>query len=283
MVKIVTDSSSDIPADVARELGIAVVPLYVRFGDKSYREGIDIDIDRFYHELEHNPNPPKTSTPSPGDFIQVYQQLAAETDEIVSIHLSSKLSATSNVARLAADYVKDKCQVEVIDSRSASMGLGLIAITAAKAARAGASLDQITETVHQTIPYIHLFGIITNLRYVMREKRLFVPGLWIVLGKVGTKFHAKLYGEVYEGKIRPIGVFLSEGKAFDKLEQRLAAFQIKEMATLYSTLPEWGPEFTRRMNQVPFQGQIYAARYGCMTGIQAGPRAVGVAFIEGDE
>ena len=85
MVKIVTDNSSDIPAKIAQELGIAVIPLYVNFGEKTYREGLDIDVDGFYHELMHNPNPPKTSTPSPGDFIQLYEQLATETGAIVSI------------------------------------------------------------------------------------------------------------------------------------------------------------------------------------------------------
>ncbi|MCD6358772.1 MAG: DegV family protein [Dehalococcoidia bacterium] len=283
MVKIVTDSSSDIPTEVARELDISIIPLSVRFGDKNYKEGVDINTDEFYHELIHNPNQPKTSTPSPGDFVQLYEHLATETDGIVSIHLSLKYSATCDVARLSSGYVKDKCRVEVIDSQSASMGLGLIAITAAKAAKNGAGLDDIAELIHKAIPRTHLFAIIADLGYALRGKRLGVPGIWLLLGKLGNELHAKLLCEIRDGKINPVGVFRNENKAFDKLEHKMKASGVKDIATCYSTPPDWKEEFTRRMGQIVTQGKLYATRFGCMTGIQSGPKAVGLAFIEGDK
>lgn len=133
MVRIVTDSSSDIPHEVALELGITVVPVYVRFGDELYRDGVDIDADQFYHKLERSRMLPKTSTPSPGDFVQCYDKLAREADEILSIHLSSRYSSVCNAAIIGRSYLQRKCTVEVADSRSVSMGCGLIAIAAARA------------------------------------------------------------------------------------------------------------------------------------------------------
>jgi len=282
MVKIVTDNSSDIPAEVARELGISIIPLYVRFGDKVYREGVDIGIDGFYRELAQSPHKPQTSTPSPGDFIQLYEKLAEETDEIVSLHLSLRYSSTFNVARLAAGYVKDKCKVEVIDSGTASMGLGLIVIAAARAAQHGASVKEIREIISSSIPRTHLFAIITNLDYVMKGSRLFVPGPWVMLAKISMKFHARLFGEIIEGRTRPIGVYLREADFFNSLERRLTAYNIRDIALLRSTPSEWEQEFIRQVGLFSHNGQTYMARYGCMTGIQAGPCAMGIAFSEGD-
>jgi len=282
LVKIVTDNSADIPTELAWELGISIIPLYVRFGDKVYREGVNINIDGFYCELAQSKQRPQTSTPSPGDFIQLYEHLAEETDEIISLHLSLRYSSTCNVASLAAGYVKEKCKVEVIDSGTASMGLGLIVIAAARAAQRGASMKEIREIISNAIPHTHLFAIITNLDYVMKGSRLFVPGPWVVLAKIGMKFHARIFGEITEGRTRPIGVYLREGDLFNSLERRIAAYNIRDIALLRSTSPVWEQEFVRRAGMLSHNGQIYMARYGCLTGIQAGPCAMGIAFNEGD-
>lgn len=283
MVKIVTDNGSDIPEEVARTLDISIIPLYVRFGEKVYREGVDLDVDGFYRELTHSPHKPLTSTLSPGDFIQLYEKLAQESHEIISIHLSSRYSSTYNVARLAADYVKEKCQVSLFDSKSASMGLGLIVLAAARAAKDGANINEINKIINRSIAHTHLFGIITNLNYIMGGSRLFVPGLWVALAKLGMKFNAKLFGEVSEGKVHPIGVYLEETRAFSSLERKLAQHKIQDIALLSSTPPSWEQEFKRRMSTVIYSNKLYTARFGCMTGIQAGPHAMGVAFIEGDQ
>jgi DegV family protein with EDD domain len=104
-VKVVTDSSSDIPSDIAQALDIKVVPLYVRFGDETFRDGVDISPDEFYYRLERNRVRPQTSTPSPGDYADIYNRLAIEADAILSIHLSPRYSSAINTARLAVEYV----------------------------------------------------------------------------------------------------------------------------------------------------------------------------------
>ncbi|GAI42769.1 unnamed protein product, partial [marine sediment metagenome] len=116
MIKIVTDSSADLPAEVAEELGITIVPLYVRFGNEVYRERVSITDDEFYDKLLHGPVHPVTIQPSPQDFAEAYRNLS-EADGIVSIHLSSKLSGTYNSALRGKEMVEKGCPIEVIDSQ----------------------------------------------------------------------------------------------------------------------------------------------------------------------
>ena len=125
-VRVVTDSTSDLPSQVAEELGITVVPVYLRFGDKVYRDGVDISHDEFYQKLVESPVYPSTSQPPPLDFANVYSKLSEETDEIVSVHLSSKTSGTYESALRGREMVGSGCRIEVIDSLLVSMGLGLI-------------------------------------------------------------------------------------------------------------------------------------------------------------
>src|SRR4030043_201007 len=132
VVKIVTDSTSDIPPQVLKDLGITVVPIYVVFGNNTYRDRVDIGEEEFYSKLSQDSVHPTTSVPSPKDFADVYNKLAKETDEIISIHLTSKESGTYNSALLGKELVTKKCRVEVLDSLSVSLGLGLIVIHAAR-------------------------------------------------------------------------------------------------------------------------------------------------------
>ncbi len=279
-VKIVTDSSSDIPAEVVRELGITVIPLYVRFGEEVYRDGVDISADQFYDRLARSRILPKTSTPSPGDFAETYNKLAAETDSILSIHLSPRYSSALNAATVAKDYAPEGCTVQVIDSKSVSMGCGLVVMAAAKEAGKGASLEQVTRTVNEAILRTHIVGMIADIHYLLGGRRLSLPGAHLFLGKLGTVLHFKLLGEIYEaGKVRGRGMFFREAKALDKLEQCVTEFQsIEEIAILYAKKPEWAQDFTDRIASVFPQKQIYHARLSGATGMHGGPRAMAVAF-----
>ena len=281
-MKIVTDSGSDIPPEVVQELGITVIPLYIRFGDEVYRDGVDISADQFYDKLTHSRILPKTSTPSPGDFAKIYNQLAAETDSILSIHLSTRYSGTYNAATVAKDYAPEGCTVKVIDSKSVSMGCGLVAITAAREAKAGADLEQVMQTVNEAILRTHIVGMIADINYVLSGRRLSLPGAHLFLGKIGTLFRFKLLGEIYEaGKVRGRGMFFREAKALDKLEKCVTEFQsIEEMAILYAKNPEWAQDFAERITSVFPKKRIYNARLSCATGVHGGPKALAIAFME---
>ena len=164
-IRIVTDSASDIPHEVAQKLGISIMPLTVSFGKKSYRDGIDLNAEEFYAKLAQSKILPKTSQPSVGNFIDVYKALAQEDSEIISIHLSSKLSGTYNTALLAKEAMKKDCHIQVVDSESVSMGAGLTVIAAAKAIRDGASFKEAMNIEHQSIPRIRLLAFFQTLEY----------------------------------------------------------------------------------------------------------------------
>ena len=144
-VKIVTDSGADLPAQLVKELGITVVPLYVRFGDEVLRDRVDISEDEFYERLTHDPVHPNTTQPTPQDFLKFYKELSPAAEGIVSIHLSIKLSGTYNSAMMAKDTLETECPIEVVDSETLSMALGLVVIAAATAAKAGKSMDEVVE------------------------------------------------------------------------------------------------------------------------------------------
>jgi DegV family protein with EDD domain len=225
MVKVVTDSTCDIPLELARKLSITVVPLYIQFGGKTYRDGVDLSVDGLYHELAHNREIPKTSMPSPGDFIKVYNDLAKETDQIISIHLSPGYSGTCDVARLAKSYIEDKCRVKLIDSNSVSVGLALTVIACAKAAQEGKNLDQIINLAHQIIPQIRMFGKTSSFPPILKGKRFRLTRGITLLGEIGTALGTKLLGEVYDGgKVRSPTLVFGQRWALNKLKRWAQSF-----------------------------------------------------------
>ena len=155
-VRVVTDSTADLPQSVATSLDITIVPLHIYFGDEHYTDGHTITKDEFYQRLTSPGQPfPRTSAPSAGEFEDAYERLRQETDEIVSIHISPKLSAT--YASAAAARVCSRCRVELVDSASASLALGLLVIQAAQMARAGVKIEEIVRTTVASVPRTRFF------------------------------------------------------------------------------------------------------------------------------
>lgn len=142
-VKIITDSTSDLSYEVAEQLDITIVPLNIHFGNATYKDRVDISTEEFYRRLAENKVYPTTSAPPPSEFTRAFDSAAEQTDEILVLTISSKLSATFESASRARELWKGKARLEVIDSRWAINGLGLIAISAAKVARAGGTLDAV--------------------------------------------------------------------------------------------------------------------------------------------
>src|SRR4030042_122904 len=212
MVKIVTDSTSDLPREIASALGITVVPAYVHFGDKSYRDGVDIGPDELYRRMLDGPVHPTTSAPAPGDFGEIYSKLARETDEIVSIVVTSKQSAVYDSALMGKESLKQKCRIEVIDSQSVTMGLGLMAIAAAKKAQAGASIEEVLEAVRQAIPRTHGLALLDTLKYALKGGRLSKAGTLI-----GSLVRVRPILTIKAGVIGPSGVARTHAKGIERL------------------------------------------------------------------
>ena len=284
-VKVVTDSSSDIPLEMARDLDITIVPLHIHFGDDVYQDGVDISPDQFYARLTGSHIMSKTSIPSPGDFTEIYNRLATETDTVLSIHLSPRYSGVLNAALVAKDYVTEGRRVEIIDSKSVSMGCGLVVIAAAREAKTGASLEQVMQSVNRAISHTHIVGMITDIHYLLGGRRLSLLGAHILLAKLGTLFRFKLVGEIYEaGKVRGRGMYFKDTKALEKLQQCVTEFQsLEEIAILHAMKSDWALNITGRLASVFPQQHIHNARLGCATGVHGGPKAMAIAFITGED
>jgi len=273
-VKIVTDSTADLPAQLVKKLGITVVPVYVRFGEEVYRDRVSISEDEFYERLTHDPVYPSTTQPGPQDFLEVYQKLSSEADGIVSIHVSGKLSGTCNSALMAKDMLDTGCPVEVVDSETLSMSLGLIAIVAATAAKAGGSLDKVVEEVKQTIPKMHLLFLLDTLKYLAKGGRI---------GKakalLGSVLSVKPMLAVKDGELVPAGQVRSRAKGMDKLFDFVKnAADIQDLAVVYNTTPDEAQDLAERIGSVFDREKIRMARLGPGLGAHGGPGAMVVAF-----
>jgi DegV family protein with EDD domain len=148
-VRIVTDSTCDLPPELVARYGITVVPLFVRFGQDIFRDGVDLSADEFYTRLTTSKSLPTTSAPSPGIFAETYQRLIGANDQVLSIHISGKMSGTCNSALNARDQFGSSGAIEVVDCLSVSMGLGLLALEAARAGAAGMSLSDVAGLVRK--------------------------------------------------------------------------------------------------------------------------------------
>ena len=164
VVKIVTDSTADIPPDVAQELGIKVIPVYARFGETVYRDGVNLDHQQFYELLAASSNHPATSQPTPEDFARLYRDSCRNAEGIVSIHISDKLSATCNSALLVGKQADITCPIEVIDSGYNLMGLGLLVIEAARLARKGASMGDVLNETRMMMAKVCMMGVFNTLK-----------------------------------------------------------------------------------------------------------------------
>lgn len=230
-IQVVTDSCSDITQEEAKKLGIIVVPAYVRFGNEVYRDGVDIDCDQFYHKMVTSSIHPSTAAPSPGDFAKVYEELAKETNEIVSIHVTSKHSAVFDAALVGKEIAEKKgAKIEVIDSHGVTMWQGLVAIVAAQAARAGASLQQVVDRAHETITQLRALALLDTLRYAVKGGRL---GKTIFA--IESKLNVKPLITLNNGEVRPAGITRTRDKGIEKLREFIASSDIDDLAIVHST------------------------------------------------
>lgn len=171
-LKIVTDSTADLPAKIAGENAIEIVPLNVHFGEEVLKDGVEIWAEEFYHRFKNEAVLPNTSQPSPAEFVRVYEKLAAGADHIISIHISEKLSGTISSASLAAEMVKDKIPVTVIDSKFVSMALGMSVLQAARMIQAGADRASVLAEVERVHRSQAIFFTVETLAYLNRTGRI---------------------------------------------------------------------------------------------------------------
>lgn len=277
-VKIVTDSVSDIPPDVVEGLGITVIPVLVRFGEEVYRDGIDITTDQFYDRLVHSKFFPSTSVPAPVIFAETYDKVAEETDEIIAITVTSKLSGIYDVASQSVGLMKRKCRVEVVDSQWAVMPQGFIVIKAAQAAQEGASFAEIMDIVRSNMPRVDMRAAFDTLEYLKKGGRI---------GKaqtlLGSMLRVNPIVTLKDGVVEPAGQARSRAKAMERLYDFAASYShIEELAVEAAACPDDADLLVERLGAIFPKERIYRTRTTPVIGTYTGPGGL-VVSVMGDK
>ena len=276
MVRVVTDSCSDITPQLARELGVTIVPLYVQFGNETYRDNVDLSTEEFYRKLETSSVHPTTAAASPGQFAEVFTKLAAETKEIAVITLSEKFSAIYATALQAKAMVKRECRIEVIDSRAGAGAQMLLVIAAAKMARSGAILDEVSDQITRAIPKAHVRMTFDTLEYLRRGGRVgkaqaFLGGLLKVNPVLGIR----------DGEAFPIARCRNRAQALDFLVDFVKGFgSIEAVAIEDATTPGELELLARRIKDVVPAECMYRSKVSPVVGTHVGPHVLAVSVLE---
>lgn len=276
-VRIITDSTADLPEEIATSLGITVVPLKVMFGENEYRDNVDINADQFYNKLIDAEGLPTTSQPSVGEFVEVYEEAAVNASGILSIHISAKLSGTYNSASLAKSEVSKSCPIELVDTLQASMGVGLIAIEAAKLANEGASLEEVHTKTLDCIARCETFALLDTLEYLEKGGRL---------GKaqamIGNLLKLKPLLKLENGEVHSLSKERSKLKGITHLEKIAKGYgSLDGLAVLYSTTSSDIDGICNNLRYLlPDAQDPIVARLGPVLGTHTGPGALGIAVLK---
>jgi DegV family protein with EDD domain len=274
-VRVVTDSVADIPPQIVQELGISIIPVLVRFGEDTYRDGIDMTTDQFYARLVSSKIMPTTSVPSLDMFARTYARLAEETDEILVIMLSSKLSGLYNAALQSAALVEGKCRIVIVDSKQAVMAQGFVVIKAARAARDGASLNEILEIVDQNLPRVEMRAAFDTLEYLQRGGRIGRAQAFM-----GSMLRVNPIITLKDGVVEPAGRARSRSKAIDHLYEFAAGYShIEELAVEGAACPDDVELMVERLSAVFPRERILRSRTTPVIGTHTGPGLLLVAVL----
>ncbi len=273
-VKIVTDSASDIPPEMAKELDVTVVPATIFFGDEAFKDGIDLTQEEFFRRLTTGAVHPKTSQPSVGDFLEAYTPLVGEGHDIVSVHVSGKLSGTINSARNASQELPD-ARIETVDSGLASMGTTLAVKVAAEGARRGLPADQVAKAAARAAARIEFYVVFETLEYLQKGGRI---------GKaqalVGSLLSLKPILKLEDGEIRPHEKVRTRAKAVRRLiEIAESNGPYRTIALVHKTTPEEAQLFTERLAPLS-RAPVITGEIGPAVGAHSGPGAIGVALLK---
>ena len=276
-VKIVTDSTADLPLSITAELGIAVVPLTVHFGEEEFRDGVDITAAQFMQRLTTSAVHPRTSQPSPEAFKEVYSSILAAEDEVVSIHISSKLSGTMNSALLARQQVGAGDKITVIDSRWATMAQGLVVINAAKAANEGGSGQAVAATAQEVMDHLHLLFFCDTLEYLQRGGRIgraqaFMGGLLNIKPILGVR----------DGEVHPVERVRTRSRALERVRELAVSFgDAREFCVLHTSSQQDAQSLRDFLTEKYPQATSYFGELGPVIATHVGPGVVGVAVRTG--
>jgi DegV family protein with EDD domain len=271
-VKVVTDSTWDLPPELAEELGITVVPLSVLFGEEAYKDGVEITREAFFDRLVNGNVHPKTSQPSVGDFAAVYKELTDQGHEIVSVHIADKLSGTLNSAR-AAKLDLPEATITLVDSATAALALGLVVKATAEAAQAGKTHAEVVAVAEDAAEKTEAYVILETLTYLQKGGRI---------GKaqalIGGLLSVKPILTIKDGEILPHEKVRSRAKGIAKLKEIAAASApYAELGVIHETDSEIVTDLVATLSALTDK-PVLLGKIGAVIGVHAGPDVVGIAF-----
>ena len=275
-IKVVTDSTSDLPADVAESLGIEVVPLNVHFGSDVYKDRVNLMPDTFYDKLINGDVLPTTSQPSVGEFIEVYERLGSDADGIVSVHISEKLSGTMNSARLASQQANADCPIEVVDTFQVSMGVGICAMEVAEVANSGGDMNQVILAARNAVTRSQCFFMLETLEFLKKGGRI---------GKaqalIGNLLKIRPMLMLQGGEVHPLGRERTRRKGIAKLVDTVEELApISGLAVMYSTALDEAQTLAQNISKFMIEGrEPMMLQIGPVIGTYAGPDTLGIALI----
>ena len=276
VIKVVTDSTSDLPADVAESLGIEVVPLNVHFGSDVYKDRVNLMPDTFYDKLINGDVLPTTSQPSVGEFIDVYERLGSDADGIVSVHISEKLSGTMNSARLASQQANADCPIEVVDTFQVSMGVGICAMEVAEVANSGGDMNQVILAARNAVTRSQCFFMLETLEFLQKGGRI---------GKaqalIGNLLKIRPMLMLQGGEVHPLGRERTRRKGIAKLVDTVEELApISGLAVMYSTVLDEAQTLAQNISKFMIEGrEPMMLQIGPVIGTYAGPDTLGIALI----
>ena len=276
-VKILTDSTADLPPGVAEELGITVLPLTIQLGNKKLRDGIDVTPADFVERMGRVATPPIALPPTAKHFEQAYAELTKGGNAVVAIHISSKLSATFRTATRAAAPLLGRHKIVVIDSQLVTVGMGMLVTAAGRAAASDASLDEVVRLVRGMIPRIYIGFFVETLDYLERGGRI---------GKaqavLGTMLNIKPLLILEEGEIVALEKVRNRAKAIEKMVEFITEFtHIQKLVVLHGNTPLDVQMLIEQTNLVVPNLDISVDHYGPVTATHVGTDALGVVVYEG--
>ncbi len=268
MVKIICDSTGEIPEEIRKKYDITIVPLNVLFGAVSYQDGVNITPAQFYKMLVEGKVHPTTSQPAPGSYVEAYQKLAKETDEILVLTISAGISGTYESAMQAKQLVDSKLKIEVIDSRWTCAGLLLPTLKAARAAEQGMKLAEITKMVKDILPKIRVYMIFDTLEYLRKGGRIGAAKAW--MGGI-LKLNPVL--TLKDGVIHPVAQARGRAKAVDMLVDLMKKTgSPEEIVVEDATTPDELEDLVKRLTSTIPNAKIIRTTVGPVIGVHAGPR-----------
>jgi DegV family protein with EDD domain len=275
-IGIVTDSNCDLPEQLIQEFGIIVVPLYINIGTDSYLDGVDMSRQEFYEGLSGFASHPTTSVPGPGMFVEAYERLAAEgATEILSIHISTTLSAVANSARLAAEET-GAARVTVFDSGNLTLGTGLLVLAAAQAAQAGRSLDEIIALMEEQVSRTYCFAALDTLEFLRRSGRLSR-----FQSRLGSMLQVKPLLTMHDGEMEMERVRTRKRAIARVIELVSDLGPLQELTLVHTHAPERAGELHEQARHLFPEGKPpLSEEVTPVIGAHIGPGAVGFVAIK---